>query len=110
MPVPHRHALPTPVRTIALLHLLVPAAALVALHPARAAFFRIGARPSAPLAALWLVAAVPAAAYATAMLDLAGFAVFWDGQMGRVVEQGGIGAAISLILLAGAIAFPNAFG
>jgi hypothetical protein len=45
-----------------------------------------------------------------AALGLAGFAVFWDGQTGRVVEEGGIGAAISLILLVSAIAFPSAFG
>jgi hypothetical protein len=38
-------------------------------------------------------------------LGMAGFAVFWDGQTGRVVEEGG-----SVILLASAVAFPNAFG
>jgi hypothetical protein len=43
-------------------------------------------------------------------LGMAGFAVFWDGQTGRVVEEGGIGAALSVILLASAVAFPNAFG
>jgi hypothetical protein len=45
-----------------------------------------------------------------AALGLAGFAVFWDGQAGRVVEEGGIGAAISLVLLAVALALPGAFG
>ena len=43
-------------------------------------------------------------------VGLAGFALFWDGQAQRVVEEGGIGAAISLILLVSAIALPNAFG
>jgi hypothetical protein len=40
---------------------------------------------------------------------LAGFAVFWDGQAQRVVEEGGIGAAISLMLLVSAVAFPGVF-
>jgi hypothetical protein len=42
-------------------------------------------------------------------LGLAGFAVFWDGQDRRIVQEGGIGAAISLILLVSAIALPHAF-
>jgi hypothetical protein len=42
-------------------------------------------------------------------LGLVAFAVFWDGQTGRLVEEGAIGAAISLVLIAGAIVFPNAF-
>jgi hypothetical protein len=49
-------------------------------------------------------------AIAGSALGMAGFAVFWDGQTGRVVEEGGIGAALSVILLASAVAFPNAFG
>jgi hypothetical protein len=43
-------------------------------------------------------------------LGVAGFAVFWDGQTGRIAEEGGIGAAISLALLLAAVAFPGAFG
>jgi hypothetical protein len=35
--------------------------------------------------------------------------VFWDGRTGRVVEEGGIGAAISLAQLLGALAYPTAF-
>jgi hypothetical protein len=48
--------------------LLVATAILVALHPARRSFFTGGTRLSAPLAALALLAAVPAAAYAATML------------------------------------------
>lgn len=44
------------------------------------------------------------------LLGLAAFAVFLDGQARLVVEEGGIGAAVSLALLAGAIAFGGAFG
>lgn len=45
-----------------------------------------------------------------AALGLAGFAVFWDGQARLVVEEGAIGAAMSLVLLVSAIEFPGAFG
>ena len=44
-----------------------------------------------------------------ATLGLAGFAVFLDGQPQLVVQEGGIGAAISAILLVAATAFPGAF-
>ena len=54
--------------------------------------------------ALWRPLAIVGAA-----LGLAGFAVFWDGQAQRVVEEGGIGAAISLMLLGSAVAFPGVF-
>jgi len=37
------------------------------------------------------------------------FAVFWDGQTQFLLQQGAIGAAISLTLLVSAIAFPQAF-
>lgn len=47
---------------------LVATAILVALHPARREFFKLGARPSPRLAALSVLAAVPATAYAAAML------------------------------------------
>lgn len=49
-------------------------------------------------------------AIAGAALGIAGFALFWDGQRVRVVEEGGIGAAISLILLVSAVALPGAIG
>ena len=39
-----------------------------------------------------------------ALLGLIGFAVFFDGQVGLLVEEGGIGAVISLVILVGAIA------
>jgi hypothetical protein len=48
--------------------LFVAIALLMALHPARSAFFAAGTSLSAPLAALALLAAIPATAYATAML------------------------------------------
>lgn len=48
--------------------LLLAVAGLAALHPARHMFFAVGARPSTRLAALALLAAVPAAVYAAAML------------------------------------------
>jgi hypothetical protein len=47
---------------------LVASALLVALHSARRAFLKVGTRLSAPLAALALLAALPAAAYAATML------------------------------------------
>jgi hypothetical protein len=47
---------------------LAATAILVALHPARREFFQVGTRLSAPLAALSILAAVPAAAYAATML------------------------------------------
>jgi hypothetical protein len=50
---------------------LAATALLVALHPARRAFFMVGPRPSATLAALALLAAPPAIAYAAMMLDQA---------------------------------------
>ncbi|HBY96144.1 MAG: hypothetical protein M5U01_38625 [Ardenticatenaceae bacterium] len=47
---------------------LVATAILVALHPARREFFKVGKRLSAPLAALSILAAIPATAYAATML------------------------------------------
>jgi hypothetical protein len=44
-----------------------------------------------------------------AVLGIVGFTVFWDGQTGLLFDEGGLGALISLIILAGAIAFPAAF-
>ncbi len=44
------------------------------------------------------------------LLGLAAFAVFVDGQARLIVEEGGIGAAISFVLLAGAVAAGGAFG
>ncbi len=41
---------------------------------------------------------------------IAGFVVFWEGQTQLLAKHGASGAIISLILLAGAIAFPRAFG
>jgi len=43
------------------------------------------------------------------MLGVASFVVFYDGQASLFVNQGGIGMAISLAILAGVLAFPQAF-
>lgn len=40
---------------------------------------------------------------------LAAFIVFWDGQPRLVVEEGAVGALISLMLLVSAVAFGGAF-
>lgn len=47
-------------------------------------------------------------AIAGGLLGLAAFAAFVDGQVGLLVEEGGIGAAVSFALLASAIALGGA--
>ncbi len=49
-------------------------------------------------------------AIAGALLGITGFAVFLDGQAKLVVQEGAIGAGISLALLAVAVALPGMFG
>jgi hypothetical protein len=44
-----------------------------------------------------------------AALGIVAFTAFWDGQTGLLLDEGGLGALISLIILAAAIAFPTAF-
>jgi hypothetical protein len=44
-----------------------------------------------------------------AVLGIVGFTVFWGGQTGLLLDEGGLGTLISLIIPAGAIAFPAAF-
>jgi hypothetical protein len=44
-----------------------------------------------------------------AAVGIAAFAVFWDGQVDLLVEEGAIGAVVSLILLMSAVIFPSAF-
>jgi len=44
------------------------------------------------------------------IVGVAGFVVFWDGQRRLLVQEGVIGAVISLTLLGVAIALPKAFG
>lgn len=53
----------------------------------------------------WRPAAIVAAA-----AGVLSFAFFWDGQPDRLVAQGILGLVISLAVLAGAVAFPGAFG
>ena len=48
-------------------------------------------------------------AMVAAIVGLAAFAVFWDGQARLLVEEGAIGALVSLILLGAALEFPLAF-
>src|SRR4051812_34337026 len=45
---------------------------------------------------------------AAGVLGLASFAVFWDGQRGLALEEGAIGAAISVVLLIVAAVLPAA--
>jgi hypothetical protein len=47
-------------------------------------------------------------AIAAGIIGLAAFAVFWDGQARLLVEEGAIGALVSLILLGAALEFPLA--
>lgn len=61
----------------------------------------IGFAPSVP--GWWRPLAIAGAA-----AGIAAFAVFWDGQGRLLVEEGAIGAVVSLILLAAAIASPAA--
>jgi uncharacterized YccA/Bax inhibitor family protein len=48
-------------------------------------------------------------AMGAAIVGLAAFAVFWDGQTSLLVEEGAIGALVSIILLGAALEFPLAF-
>jgi hypothetical protein len=48
-------------------------------------------------------------AIAGGAVGIAAFAAFWDGQSKYLFHEGAIGALVSLILLASAIAFPRAF-
>ena len=49
-------------------------------------------------------------AIAGGLVGIASFAVFFDGQTQLVVQEGVIGAGVSVIILVGAIAFAEAFG
>jgi hypothetical protein len=44
-----------------------------------------------------------------AIVGLAAFAVFWDGQTRPLLEEGVIGALVSIVLLGAALQFPLAF-
>ena len=48
-------------------------------------------------------------AIGSAAVGIAAFAVFWDGQTQFLLQEGVIGAVISLTLLVSAIALPGAF-
>ena len=51
----------------------------------------------------------PTLPIAGAALGIAAFAVFWDGRSGAFVEEGGVGALVSGLLLSAALLFPAAF-
>jgi hypothetical protein len=44
-----------------------------------------------------------------AMLGIMAFVMFWDGQTAFLIEEGALGALISLVVLVTALAFPTAF-
>ena len=48
-------------------------------------------------------------AIGAAILGLAAFATFWDGQVRLLVEEGAIGALVTAVLLGAALEFPLAF-
>jgi len=62
----------------------------------------IGFAPSVP--GWWRPLAITGGA-----LGVTAFAVFWDGQIQLLLEEGGIGASVSLVLLGAAILIPAAF-
>ena len=49
-------------------------------------------------------------ALSSGAVGIGAFAVFWDGQIQFLVQEGVIGAIISIILALSAVAFPFAFG
>ncbi len=88
------------------------AAILAALHPARRAFFQLGAGLSAPLAALSILAAVPAVWYAASMLALArhaGPSCFFGrcASGDRLAEMAALALAIVLVGLLSALKTPG---
>jgi hypothetical protein len=44
-----------------------------------------------------------------ALVGIVAFAVFWDGQTWLLLDEGLIGAILSMVLLTSAVAFPGAF-
>lgn len=62
----------------------------------------IGFAPSIP--GWWRPLAICGAA-----VGISAFAIFWDGQTQFLIEEGVIGAVVSLILLLSAVIFPRAF-
>jgi len=85
------------------LHVLVLALHVMAGIVTLACAVAIGFAPSVP--GWWRPLAIVGAAVA-----IVAFAVFWDGQIQLLTQEGAIGAVISLILLVCAIAFPRVFG
>lgn len=91
---------------------LVAAAILAALHPARRAFFKLGGGLSAPLAALSILAAVPAVGYTASMLVLArhaGPSCFLGGcpYGDRLAEMAALALAIVLVGMLAALKTPG---
>ena len=91
---------------------LSAAAILVALHPARREFFKLGQGLSTPLAAMSLLAAVPAVVYVSSMLVLARHAgpscFFGRCPYGdRLAEMAALAIAIVLVGLLAALKTPG---
>ena len=49
-------------------------------------------------------------AMGAALIGMASFVVFWDGQTAEFVNQGGIGFMLSTAVFLGAVAIPDALG
>ncbi len=91
---------------------LIAAAVLVTLHPARREFFKLRHGLSAPLAALSILAAFPAVAYAASMLVLARHAgpscFFGQCPYGdRLAEMAALALAIVLVGMLAALKTPG---
>ncbi len=63
----------------------------------------IAFEPSIP--ALWRPLAIGAG-----LVGVLSFAVFWDGQVNLLVDEGVVGMILSIVILSGAAAFPQALG
>ncbi len=57
----------------------------------------------------WVPALWRPIALGAGLIGVLSFAVFWDGQVQLLVDEGVVGMALSLVILSGAAAFPQAF-
>ena len=49
-------------------------------------------------------------ALGAALVAILSFAVFWDGQVSQLVNEGVVGLGLSAVILVGSAAFPKTFG